>query len=426
MADVLLLNSPVRDPMIDAHARASPPLGLASIAAVLQKDGFQVAALDLNVCSISPEEALRETLLTECPEVVGISSATESYPRAVQLAGAVKGMNRDVLTVIGGPHVTFLPHEALNSGFLDVVVRGEGEETLRQITRSWIRGGKKLDEISGIWFRRNGSIHKNPDRHLITDLDAMPIPERQLFPVGKYQYPGNLVTARGCPARCIFCAAPALSGGRYRVRSPQRVVEEMEHLVADHGLKRLTIVDDTFTVFRKRTEIICDMVEERKLPLRWGCCTRANCVTPKLLMKMRQAGCEEIQFGVESGSEIVLASLGKAITLKHVRQAVEWAKGVGMDITCSFMLPHPLDTKATIQASRDMMRELVKKGIRVSIAVTTPFPGTELWKNASHWGIEIHARDWFDYDACTPVFSTPNLSRKDISLIVTDLLYKGP
>jgi radical SAM superfamily enzyme YgiQ (UPF0313 family) len=200
----------------------------------------------------------------------------------------------------------------------------------------------------------------------------------------------------------------------------------MEHLVSAFGLTHLTIVDDSFTVYRRRTIEICEVLESMRLPLRWGCSTRANSVNRELLTKMRRAGCDEIQFGVESGSETVLATLGKAITLAQVHRAVEWAQGVGMDVTCSFMFPHPRDTHATIQETRQMMRDMVRRGVRVSVAVTTPFPGTELWKNATDWGLKIQSWDWRDYDACTPVFSTPALSKKDISLIVTDLLYKGP
>jgi radical SAM superfamily enzyme YgiQ (UPF0313 family) len=426
MSDVLLVNAPVRDPRVDAHARASPPLGLASVAAVLRSDGLRVSALDLNLARSSPERDLREALSAERPWMVGFSATTETYPQAIRLARLVKGEDERTRTVVGGPHASFLPEEALATGVVDVVVRGEGEETAVELARAWGSGGDSIELIQGISFRRNGAVCNMPDRAPLGDLDLLPHPARELFPLERYAYPGNLVTARGCPARCIFCAAPALSGGRYRVRSPQSVVAEMTRLATDHGISRCTIVDDSFTVYGDRTARICELLQDLGLPLRWGCSTRAGSVSRELLAAMSQAGCEEIQFGVESGSEIVLASLGKGISLTQVRLAVEWARDAGLDVTCSFMVPHPRDTRATIRETRAVIRELLRQGVRTSVAVTTPFPGTDLWNRATEWGLEIVSTDWHDYDACTPVFSTRDLPRKDISLIVTDLLYNGP
>lgn len=427
MTEVLLINSPVKMPEVDIHARMGPPLGLGYIGAVLLENGFEVEAIDMNVPNFDSEsrigwgfdvdrllEKLRERIVESHPMMVGISTYTETYLNALRIARIAKEIDQQIITVLGGPHVTFLPTEALKRYEVDIVVRNEGEYIMLELARFFRDGFGNLDEIKGISFRKNGTIISNPARPFIKDLDVLPFPARHLFPLNLYPYPGNVVTARGCPGRCIFCAAVAMSGGSYRMRSSENVVSELVYLLEKHDLNYCVFVDDTFTSSHDRTMRICDLISEAGLDIHWSCTSRVNTVTKEMLKRMAEVGCDNINFGVESGSQRILDSIRKGITLKQMEDAVKWALESGITPICSFMFPHPDDTEETIKETKKLMEELLRQGCHISIAVTTPFPGTYLYTHAEELGVTIISDNWEDYDCGTPVIATRNFSQKDI------------
>lgn len=427
MTDVLLVNSPVKMPEFDIHARMGPPLGLGYIGAVLVENDFEVDAIDMNVpCPSSGYyrgwgvdihrllENLRGIIANRHPMIVGISTSTETYPNALRIASIAKEVDPETIIVLGGPHVTFLPAEALERHEINVVVRNEGEFTFLELVRYFRDGAGKLEEINGISFRSHGRIVSNPTRPFIEDLDALPFPARHLFPLPLYPYPGNVLTARGCPSQCIFCAAAAMSGGKYRMRSPENVASELIHLVEKHGLKHIVFVDDTFTVSIDRTMRICDLIDELGLDIRWSCASRVSSVTKEMLERMAKAGCENVNFGIESGSQRTLDSVRKGINLGQVRNAIKWTLESGVTPVCSFMIPHPEDTEETIRETKRLMRNLLHQGCHISISVTTPFPGTYLYNHAEELGVIMMSDDWEDFDCGTPVMATRNFSQGDI------------
>jgi radical SAM superfamily enzyme YgiQ (UPF0313 family) len=269
-----------------------------------------------------------------------------------------------------------------------------------------------ISTIKGITYRERDSIRRTPDRPLIENLDSLPFPARHLLPLNMYKVPATIITGRGCPSRCIFCAAKALSGHQYRVRSPDNVVEETKQMLAAINPQFLFVADDTFTVFEDRTREICR--DYRELGVRWVCESRVNTINQEMIKEMANSGCFMIQFGVESGSQTILDSIRKGITIDQIRKAVLMCKDYGIKPVCSFMIPHPDDTWETIKQTESLMEELRDLGVQIFVSLTTPFPGTYLFDNAEALGVEYVTRDTDEFNLATPVIRTKHLSVVDI------------
>lgn len=421
MLDVLLVQPPLPKPMYDYSGSLiiSPPLGLGYIASTLMQGGLSVDIIDMAVLNMGFDDFKLE-LMRKDPKIVGISAETLTSKNALKIAGLVKDLDEEKWTVLGGPHATFKDEETLRNPNVDVVVRREGEITMLDLAKQIIQGKMDLENVEGITFRKDGRIIRNPDRPLISNLDAIPPPARELFPLHLYKLPGTLITSRGCPAKCIFCSASAMSEGRYRIRSPSNVVSEITDMIKKFNFDKFFIADDTFTVFRERTEKICQMLQ--KLEIIWFCESRVNTVNKELLDCMAKAGCKIIQFGVESGSEKILKSIRKGITLEQATKAVKWSIEAGIKPVCSFMIPHPEDTMETIKETKDFMEKLKAMGALVVVSVTTPFPGTYLHSHAKEMGLQIISEDYDTYDMVTPIFTTRNLTLEQIEKSFDDLL----
>jgi len=388
----------------------------------LIENGIDVAALDMNIPSTSLM-MLKRRIEAECPAIVGISAYTETYSSALEIARVAKMINPEIVTIMGGPHVTFVPCDAVNRSEVDVVVRNEGEFSTLEIVRYFKNGSGSLDEIQGITFVRDERCISTAPRPFIQDLDALPLPAHHLFPLSLYQFPGNILTARGCPFDCIFCAAGAMGGARYRLRSPEGVMNEVVHLVEEYGCRFFTFIDDTFTVFRDRTLRICDLIEKSGIDMQWQCSTRVNTVTRDMLERMAQVGCTTVTYGIESGSQRVLDSIKKGIALKQVRDATRWALESGIGVFCSFMIPHPEDTVETVLQTKKLMVELARLGAAVTLSFTAPYPGTCLYDDARELGITFSSDNWNGF--CTsrgPVFATKHLTLEEIKSLYTDIV----
>ncbi|MCD6504415.1 radical SAM protein [Candidatus Bathyarchaeota archaeon] len=421
MTDILLVQPPLPKPIGEYTSSIilCPPLGLGYIASKLILDGFKVEIIDMAALDLSLNRLKREVEQRE-PKIVGITAETLTYKNALKAAKLVKEVDSRILTVLGGPHVTFLAEKALTNSQVDVVVRREGEITMSEVARRFLRGNGNLENIEGITYRKDGHIISNPERPLIEDLDSLPFPARELFPLDRYRVPGTLITSRGCPSKCIFCSAGAMYGGRYRVRSPESVASEVHHMIEKFNFDKFFIADDTFTVFRDRTRKICRSISD--LNVQWFCESRVNTVNKEILKEMAESGCRVIQYGVESGSQKILNSIRKGITVEQVRKAVKWSVEVGIIPVCSFMVPHPEDTLETIEETRKFMEELKSLGALVVISLTTPFPGTYLYDHAKELGLKFILEDTDRYDMATPVFTTKNLTLEQIEKAFDDLI----
>jgi len=425
MSDILLVQPPMPE-HLRQYAReviVCPPLGLGYLASTLLEKGFNVELNDLSIEN-PDKEGIASELQRRQPKILGVTTTTSTYKNALNVAAIAKALDPNIVTVLGGPHVTFTDEATLRNRQVDVVVRHEGELTMLELCQRILNGGKELEQIAGITYYKDNAIAKNPDRPLIEYLDQLPFPARHLMRLDKYLSPGAIITSRGCPSKCIFCAAEAMSGGRYRVRSPENVVDEIEKMANDFSPRFFFIADDTFTVFRDRTREICKLLRNLAKKVEWVCESRANFIDKPILQEMAEAGCTAIQFGVESGSQKILNAIKKGINLDQVRRAVRWAVEAKILPVCSFMVPHPEDTWKTVKETKKFMLELKDMGAFIYVSMTTPFPGTNLYSHAKELGVAIVTEDTDKYDLTgeSPVMRTRNLSVEAIKAAYRDLV----
>ncbi|MFH1267151.1 MAG: radical SAM protein [Planctomycetota bacterium] len=420
--NILLVNASVK--ARSRHARLSPPLGLAYIASVLLDSGHAVTAEDCNLTDFNPTR-MRRLVEDRAPRIVGISTSTETYPNGRQIAAIVKEVNPAITVVMGGPHATVMHREVASDRDVDIVVRGEGEYTMLELADCLATGNRDLSQVRGLTYRRNGHLTVTPDRPFIADPDRLPFPARELFPLPMYERSAAVLTSRGgCPCDCVFCAVNSIWKGKRRFRSPERIVEEMVWLVKTLGCEEISFADDTFTLSRKHVMQLCEQLArfEGGLFCEWRCTTRVDMVDTPLLETMCAAGCTSITFGIESGSQRILDSIEKRITREQVVQAVDTALGLDMEVLCSFMFPHPDDTEETVREQKAFMNALVEKGAIVTLALTTPFPGTPYYEHADEFGISILTDQWDEFDAKHLVITTRYLSEDRLRALLGELL----
>ena len=328
-------------------------------------------------------------------------------------ARVTKETNPNTLVVLGGPHATFMDEQLLSENSeVDVVVRGEGEQTLLELIDAFSKSNlKDLNEIAGITFKKNGQIIRTPDRPLIQNLDELPRPAYEHFPLKKYRLFGKaifpIMTSRGCPFQCSYCVSSRMSGIQFRARSPKNVVDELEWLKNTHGADAFSFYDDAFTLDIERAIEICEEIKKRKIGLPWDCQTRVDHISKKLLAKMREAKCQLISFGVESGCQKILDAVKKRTTIEQNERAIKWAKEVGLPVTMSVIIGHPGETTDTLKQTLDFIRKVGPDYVYLTLA--TPYPGTDLRELVKKLGWNM-SMEWNKYDMQTPVFENPLLS----------------
>ena len=415
---VLIVNTPF--PLEELPV---PPLGLAYLAAVLETEGIDVQILDFLVAQYSPR-ALRRKLAEYQPQIVAATCSTLNYSIASRILRVCKNYDSTLVTLIGGPHVSFTARQVVEDApWIDIVVMGEGEYTLVDLLNS-LAHGTDLAQVSGIAFRRNGEAVLTSSRPLIKELDKLPLPARHLLPLSKYRAlkaPCTVITSRGCPFGCIFCSAPKMFGRGVRFRSPEAVVDEIEMINREFGFEQVNIVDDTFTVNEQHVESICERLMDRRINVKWSVYSRVDTVTPRMLRLMKQAGCTWVCYGLESGDQKILDRIKKRITVDQARQAVRMAREAGIDVIVSFILGLPGENTRTAQRSVKIAEELRKDyGVYYGFHILAPMPGTELREKADEYGIRILTKDWTKYDANRPVAEPIGFSTDQMKHVMAD------
>jgi radical SAM superfamily enzyme YgiQ (UPF0313 family) len=341
-----------------------PSLGLGYLAAVLEKNNYLVDIIDCQTDSFT-YEGIKNEIGSRQPSVVGVTSTILTYKSALGIAKIAKEACPNCTTVIGGPHVSFWDQEALQEcPQLDVVVRKEGEYTLLELVQR-LEAGKDYHDVLGTTCRRNKEIIRNPERPFIENLDGLPFPARHFWPIECLQKYGtmvfSLVASRGCVQWCSFCIEVRAHGRKYRVRSPRNVVDELEFLCKTYNAKYFAFLDDAFTIDQRRTIQICEEIKKRKLEIRWACETRVDMVTKELLAKMKEAGCADVWFGIESGSKKVLEAIKKGITPEQTIRAFKWAKEVGIKPNPNIILGVPGETVETARETIRFVEKLIPR-----------------------------------------------------------------
>ena len=385
MAKVILISPPY----IDLYGKLGKaagryfPLGLGYIAAYLRQYGNH------DVLMYEPEaqgltyDDLKSIIKRESPDVIGLTCSTPNFHRALELAKIGKESSHARI-VLGGVHASALPEFIVETyaDLIDCVVVGEGEITMLELVNAY-QSKADIEEIKGIVFRKNGAVVRTEQRPFILEMDSIPFPARDLIPQklfrpnlhnARYRNSASVLTSRGCPFNCSFCASRIVSGRRYRMHSAEYVLEEMEMLKKDYGVRQLLITDDTFTINRERLEKICKGMTDRKLNLAWFCFSQVTAVDKEILTLMKKAGCYNIGFGVESSSPEILARMGKPIKPEKAQEAVSLANKAGLKTQAFYIFGMPGETREQME---DTIRFSKKVGSTLAFFnMLVPFPGT--------------------------------------------------
>ena len=442
----ILLIQPPYDILRIEPKTAQPPLGLAYLAAALEKD-YEVKILDAVVEGYENEQLIdrdfkryglsfdeiRMEIEKFSPDVVGVSclfsTQAENSHRVAKLA---KEVNPNIITVFGGAHPSALPELVMEDCNVDFAIIGEGEYTTRELLRA-LEAESSFAALDGLALRENGRVKVLPKTRYIQELDSLPFPARHLLSMEKYfrintpmgtttrRIPNTcLSTSRGCPANCIFCSIHTVWGRKYRTRGSENVIKEMESLLENYGVKELQFYDDNLTFDRARAFRIFDEMIKRRLDLLW---TTPNGVAiwaldEELLRKMRESGCYKISLGVESGDDYVLHRIiQKPLDLERVKPIINFCRELGMGIDAFFVVGFPGETKEQMEKTLCFARKL--KVDNLSITLATPHPGTRLYEICQR---ENYLKPNFNFKAIRSrrgQIDTPQFTAKEVEKMVS-------
>lgn len=375
------------------------PTSLGTLAGFLHKAGINgVHIVDEQVDPISDNNLIELITSLQPPKIIGLSVLTISSKRAYELVTKIKKIDPGVLIVLGNIHPTVLPEEALMHEGVDVVVRGEGEETLVELAQM-IFHQKDYKQISGISFRHNSNIIHNPNRSLIIDLDKIPPFPFNLFEnsMSKYNTFGVVVSSRGCPFNCTFCSSRNVSSRRYRYFSPERVISEIKLLANRYNQKTIWIIDDNPVADKKRFYKILDGIIADKLnqKVQFHGSMRGDTLDDQILEKAKKANFKVITFGLETTSESLMRYINKGETVEQVLSAIRMtdAKGIAASATLIFGLP--TETRSDRWSAIKTVGSLPLSSVRFNTIV--PYPGTPMYEEMNRQGKILIKKDWENF-----------------------------
>ena len=443
---VCLINPPRIQPKVWGKPNVVPPISLAYVAAVLEKD-HNVIIIDsptegrMNLHEVNGatyrvglrNKEIADRVRRWSADVVVIEVPFSGWAKAAfEVVSAVKDADKGIVTVLMGLHPSARPEDCLENSSVDFVVIGEPENTVFELVDALERDSSGFKEIDGIGFVKEGVPVFTSPRPVIEDLDSLPFPARHLLPMERYfavvketplrgeiSKPWTLVvTSRGCPYECVFCTHHVVWGRKWRGRSPENVVNELEKVITAYGVQQVDFLDDNMTLDKQRMERICDLIVERGLRFEWFTPNgvRADTLDEKLLRKMKRAGCKKIRVAPESGVQRVVDEIiGKKLDLKSVERAVALCKKVGIRVGCFFVIGLIGETKEDIKATIDFAYKLRQLGAESFVfSIATPVYGTRLYEQAKQGGF---LRECFSDDALAavePLIETPEFSADDL------------
>ena len=414
-------------------------LGLGYIASFLNKNGSQTMVLNADYEDKDRDLSLKEVfagydnyrkiindlnhpiwqdikkrIAEYKPDLIGMTVVLSATLKCAEnVARLAKEVNPDVKIIVGGPHSTLVYESTIKKDWVDYVARQEGEHTMLELVR-----GDALDGIRGLSYKdASGKPVHNKPRELMEDLDALPFPNPDylLIPVKDIKNNfGMITTSRGCSLNCIFCSSPRLWNKRVRFRSIDNIMAELEYRHYKYGVKRYYFCDDNISINKKFGKELCRRIIAKKWNIVWSCEARIKSFDEELLQLMKEAGCQRIKLGVESGSDKVLQYMKKQITVNDVRQTVKMIEKAGIDMTIYILLGMPVEGPEDIEMTYNLLEEI--KPAYVSLSVATPHIGSELWDRMKEAKIDFPEDLWTDYYAQ----STTTILNKNINKEVVD------
>lgn len=405
------------------------PLGLGYIAAFLEKHGFRV---DLVVEDGHQDvfQDVQKLLSTRSYGLVGISSMTSAYPAAVDLARIVRQAEPRIPIVIGGAHASVLPEYILKTQLeFDFVCTGEGEDVMLDLAGAVEKGAvNDFSRIEGLaWRNHDGQIVMNRPRELRTSLDELPLPARHLVEFERFSLHSHvgtalmrsatMITSRGCPFRCIFCAAHLVHGRKYRFHSDDYVISEIRSLIGEQRIKYVFFEDDTFTAVPSRMKRLCERFVKERLDFAFGCFSRVDVFDRQMAETLQRAGCRLVVFGVESGVPEILKKMHKGTDLSKAESAIRFCREYGIDAYASFVVGFPFETKEDIRKTIDFGLALNPNVITFNPFV--PYPGTPLFDQSRHMPQQVEGWTRFLTTQEPPFDMVAGLSAKELRALVS-------
>lgn len=389
---VLLVNPPIRENAPPQHV----PIGLAIVAKVLLLAGHDVRVLDINGERLSKQQVLERFDLNDEYDVVGAGGLITTYKYLTWLIPEIRKRNPRSTIVLGGGVVTSSPRMLLGRTPADIAVVREGEETIVELLAA-LRDNKPLKEIRGIAFKnQDGTIEVTQPRPLVEDLDALPFPAYELFPMKTYlanvchadsinkRTEVDLIAARGCPYSCRYCYHIFGRGVRYR--SPENVIAELQYLIERYSPESFLLLDELFITTKKRVKAFCDLLREARIDIPWSCYARVNVVDDEMLRTMKSAGCYRVGYGIESGSQRILDNMGKRVKIEQAERAIRLTRRAGLQCGMTFMFGYPGENLETIRETVDFCKRNL---VQATFFYTTPYPGTELYNECEDVVLDV-------------------------------------
>ncbi len=384
--DILLIFPPIR--VWDCPRNF--PTGLGLIAAELRQAGWRVGVMDVNGRRLSDREVLDEIKQVR-PKVIGMGGLITTYGWVKRLTAQIRRVCKDIPIVLGGSVGGSIVETALTRLDIDAVAVGEADETILELLPALVEG-KSLAGIASVAYRENGQVVRTATRDWVADLNKLPYPAWDLFPMDVYlQNPVvgvgrdvDVISSRGCPFDCGFCYK--IFGRQFRGRSAAHVVGEMEALKIKYDVDFISFQDDCFVIDKKRVYEICDLIDRSKRlrGIRWSCNGRVTVCDDDLVRRMKASGCVSVAFGVESGSETILRAMNKKATLDQTAEAIEMCRRAGLRTPLAFMMGYPGETRATVMETVAFCQRL---NIPLSgMTFTCPYPGTPLYRQLRESG----------------------------------------
>jgi len=384
-------------------------LGLAYLASYARQfhDDLEFRVLDTRVASSKETKMFFKNEF----DLIGITVFSPVYFEVKNLFNKIRKEHPETPVCLGGPYVTTMREEIFEETPADFAVYGEGEITFSELI-SHLKGERKLENIKGLMFRNgNGKPVVNPSREKIKDLNELPLPAYDIFPMGRYPL-HRMVTSRGCPYGCAWCNSSSIWDQTYRTTDPEKMVEEIEFLIRNYGKKIFVFGDNSFNIDLTRVERFCDLLLEKKIDILWSVSLRADIMTPEAARKMRKAGCYNVSIGIESANDDILGKIGKGTTIEKISEGIKILQDAGIEIMSQYVMGSPGETLETIKESIEFAKKV--RCDYTNFYAILPYKGTAQWDYVKNNG-KLLVDKIHDFHSINPriVFETPEFPYED-------------